>query len=206
MSGKKSITDPPEKRKTSPAKNTPKKSPVPKTPPKKPTRKLAKEKKPKKKTPPKQKIPEGRPYLYSSEFGEAICKLLISGISLRKICLDERMPNQDTVYSWLAKEPEFSEKYIKAREIQAGNLLDEIPEIADDSSLDEVFTDEGKRLLNSEFVQRSRLRVEARLKYAAKICPRKYGEKIAAEVSGVDGEPIKSTLTVEFIRPTKETE
>lgn len=126
---------------------------------------------------------------------------MISGISLRKICLDERMPNQDTVYTWLAREPEFSEKYIKAREIQAGNLLDEIPEIADDSSLDEVFTDEGKRMLNSEFVQRSRLRVEARLKYAAKICPRKYGDKLDLEHSGPEGGPIKSTLTVEFVRP-----
>jgi len=54
-------------------------------------------------------------------------------------------------------------------------MADELIDIADDSSEDEVFTDDGRRLLNKEFVQRSKLRVETRQWVAIKLLPKVYG-------------------------------
>jgi len=49
-----------------------------------------------------------------------------------------------------------------------------------------------------------RLRVDSRKWLASKLAPKKYGEKVSAELSGPDGGPIQETLTVEYVRPPKE--
>ncbi|WP_352847623.1 hypothetical protein [Mesorhizobium sp. M0767] len=41
---------------------------------------------------------------------DAICLEIIKGASVRKIGAMEEMPCEDTVYTWLPKYPEFSEK------------------------------------------------------------------------------------------------
>jgi len=46
-----------------------------------------------------------------------------------------------------------------------------------------------------DMVDRSRLMIEARKWLASKLAPKKYGEKIAAEVSGPDSGPIQQSLT-----------
>lgn len=56
-------------------------------------------------------------------------------------------------------------------------MADEMIDIADDSTEDEIFTDEGRRLLNKEFVQRSKLRVETRMWIASRLLPKVYGTK-----------------------------
>src|SRR5216683_5843477 len=89
----------------------------------------------------------------------------------------------------------------RAREEQADKLFREIIEIADDASGDYVTTSEGKRIVDHENIQRSRLRVDARKWAAARLAPRKYGDHISHEVKGpganfqpailitVDGQP-----------------
>jgi hypothetical protein len=49
-------------------------------------------------------------------------------------------------------------------------------------------------------VDRSRLMMDARKWLASKLAPKKYGDKVAAELSGPDGGPIQEHLTVEYIR------
>jgi terminase small subunit-like protein len=51
---------------------------------------------------------------------------------------------------------------VRAREEQADELFREIIEIADDASGDYVTTSDGKRIVDHENIQRSRLRVDAR--------------------------------------------
>lgn len=134
----------------------------------------------------------GRPSIFTETVADEICERLGNGESLRSICCDEAMPAQRTVIGWLAKGdndpaeyPEFAEfvrKYIRAREVQADTIFDEILDIADDGSNDwmERRDGEGNNLgwkENGEALQRSRLRVDARKWMAGKLSPRKYGEK-----------------------------
>jgi hypothetical protein len=50
-------------------------------------------------------------------------------------------------------------------------------------------------------VARSRLRIDPRKGLASKLAPKKYGDKVAAELSGPDGGPIREALIVEYVRP-----
>lgn len=122
--------------------------------------------------------PRGRPELYNSELGIRICTLIAEGMPLTKICKMEDMPCYATVLTWLCEDSnfksDFSAMYEKARRDQADTLADEIIEIAD----------EAKR----ENVMAARLRVDARKWVAAKLKPRKYGDR--TEVVGAGGTPL----------------
>lgn len=144
-----------------------------------------------------------RPSSYSAQTANSICERLIEGESLRAICRDENMPNAATVCRWLALHDDFREQYAHARIAQADTLADEILDIADDSSLDTKIVGEDEReVCNTEFVQRSKLRIDARKWLAGKMAPKKYGEKISTELSGPDGEPIQvTTIERRIVRP-----
>ena len=58
-------------------------------------------------------------------------------------------------------------------------MVEEGMEIADDSSDDiKINKQTGEEYLNTEFVQRSRLRFDARKWAASKLDPKKYGDKL----------------------------
>jgi hypothetical protein len=69
--------------------------------------------------------------------------------------------------------------YARAKEQQADLLAEEIIEIADDSSKDlQGYDDYNNPIENKEFVNRSKLRVDARKWVASKLKPKKYGDKL----------------------------
>ena len=78
----------------------------------------------------------------------------------------------------------FRDQYARAREEQADKLFREIIEIADDKSGDCITTSDGKRIVDHENIQRSRLRVDARKWAAARLAPRKYGDRVEHDVKG----------------------
>lgn len=88
---------------------------------------------------------------------------LAQGESLNQICQDKALPSRSTVYNWIDDNADLLDKYTRARERQADFLADEIVKIADNPEGD---------------WQRDRLRVEARKWTAAKLRPRKYGERV----------------------------
>lgn len=136
----------------------------------------------------------GRPSLYSLELAAAICERLAMGESLRAICSDDDMPAMSSVFLWLTKHKEFSEQYAHARAAQADALADDVLTIADDGRNDWMERhgkDDAGWVANGEHVQRSRLRVDARKWYAGKLAPKKYGDRVQAEVSGEGGGPIE---------------
>ena len=103
---------------------------------------------------------------------------------------------------WLdGAHPDFSEQYARAREAQADKLAEEILAIADDGRSDTYLDGEGNEKTDSEVIQRSKLRVEARKWLASKMAPKKYGDKIQAEHTGADGGAIQVASTVTFVRP-----
>lgn len=138
-----------------------------------------------------------RPSKYTKKLATKICKLIsTTSQGLKSICDDKKMPDVSTVHRWLAKDEhkEFQDMYTRAREAQADLLADQIIEIADDSSGDTIITEKGHLIMDSEFVARSRLKVDARKWKASKLAPRKYGDKIQQEVSGPDGAPIAMNI------------
>lgn len=120
----------------------------------------------------------GRRTEFSQEVADMICDRLANGESLRAICRDEDTPVQSTVFKWLDQQPQFAKQYARAREAQADTLADEILEIADDTSRDTIATEKNGEQPNSEWITRSRLRVDARKWLASKMAPKKYGEKL----------------------------
>ncbi len=123
---------------------------------------------------------KGRPSLYTDALAAKICRRLAEGESLRAICADKAVPAISTVMGWLfdGNHNEFSEQYARAREAQAEIRADEIVDIADDDSNDFTADKDGKLVANSEHIQRSRLRVDARKWIAAKLLPKRYGDKL----------------------------
>ena len=111
----------------------------------------------------------------------AILAGLVDGKSLRALCLADGMPSVSTVFRWLADDEIWRDQYAHAREAQADTLADEILDIADDGSNDYLGDDEK---YNGDAVQRSKLRVDARKWIAAKLKPKKYGDKIDVTSAG----------------------
>lgn len=118
------------------------------------------------------KRPVGRPSKYSDELAEKICDLIARGLSLRAICISDDMPAMSTVCKWLSEEQGFSEQYARAREEQADIFADEIIEIADAVEPD------------SAAVAKAKLQIEARKWRAAKMSPKKYGDKVEQQITG----------------------
>ena len=123
---------------------------------------------------------------FTQEKADAICERLAEGESLRSICKGEDMPNKSTVMRWLADNEAFRDQYARAREAQADHLAEEILQIADDGSNDTYQTDDGEAV-NHDVIARSRLRVDARKWLASKMAPKKYGDKLQAELTGANG-------------------
>ncbi len=73
--------------------------------------------------------------------------------------------------------------------MQADALFDEALEIADDASGDWAVDKDGKKTLDHENIQRSRLRVDTRKWAAGKLAPKRYGDKL--QHTGEGGGPIR---------------
>lgn len=133
-----------------------------------------------------------RPSDYTDEIAADICARIASGEPLTRICRDEAMPNAVTVYRWIAANEAFRNMYARAREDQADTLADEIIAIADDGENDTyIDAKTGFECTNYDVIARSKLRVDARKWVAAKLKPKKYGDKVQQEITGKDGGPIE---------------
>jgi hypothetical protein len=124
-----------------------------------------------------------RPTIFNKKLGSNICKRIAEGESLRTIVKDEDMPSASSICRWLLDEDkkEFWEQYEKARNVQAELMFDELLEIADDGTNDWVekqYADKVVEVIDSEHIQRSRLRVDTRKWYLSKVLPKKFGDKI----------------------------
>jgi len=106
----------------------------------------------------------GRPSEYSEKIAAEICRRLSGGQSLNKICSDKHMPDRSTVMSWCENDDDFSRKYARAREAQAEFLADEIIDLSDK--------------VTPKNANKARIQIDARKWKAAKMAPRKFGDRI----------------------------
>lgn len=118
-----------------------------------------------------------------------IIQSLSQGVPLRQIC--KRLGcSRTSVHRWMADDAELAKRYAKARQEGFDAIAEEILDIADDGTNDWIERErDGASYaeLNHEHVQRSKLRVDARLKLLAKWYPAKYGERVAVEHDVAEG-------------------
>ncbi len=146
----------------------------------------------------------GRPIEWKdSEKQKAIEIIFIQmsqGKSLRQILKNnEELPSRKLFYEWVAKDKTLSDHYAKVMELRSDILFDEILEIADDTTNDSIYTETGEKI-NSEWINRSRLRVDARKWILSKMNPKKYGDKTDITTNGKEITGKYSDWTDEQIR------
>ena len=117
----------------------------------------------------------GRPTDYSPELADRICAELGKGRSLKRICADDWAPSTTAVYEWIQIHREFADKYARAREVQAETMADELIDLSD----------------LAEDVQKARLQIDTRKWVAAKLLPKKYGERQQIEHSTDPDKPLE---------------
>lgn len=111
-----------------------------------------------------------------------------SGLSLRAALIQTKVSR--TIFeSVLSTSEDKKAQYARARDERADRIFEEILEIADESNKDTLISDNGITI-NSEFVQRSRLRIDARKWYLSKMLPKKFGDKVENTIVGDNEKPI----------------
>ena len=152
---------------------------------------------------PKTKRPAHRPVEYTEDIAEEVCWRLAHGESLVSICSSDHLPHCATIYRWLIRFPIFCEMYARAREDQADTNADEILAIADERP-PEFKDDKGRIYLDQTFIQWQKNRIDARKWTAAKLKPRKYGDRMAVEGvengAAIKTEDIGSNKFLEIIK------
>lgn len=135
----------------------------------------------------RKKVKRGRPTTYSKELATEICDTIAStNKSIKRLCNDNPdWPSQDTIFSWLKTHSDFSEQYAQAKRLQVEVLVDEILEIADDSSQDSFINNEGKHVPNNSSINRARVKINVRKWIACKLAPKVYGIRADNEVCQV---------------------
>lgn len=134
----------------------------------------------------------GRPTLANAERKKSIIDGISKGTPLTVICRDLGICD-DTVRDWMKVDDDFSRDIACARILGFDAIAMDALSIADDTSNDTILIGkEGSEYEapNKEWIARSKLRVETRLKLLAKWDPKRYGDMMRQEISGPDGAPI----------------
>lgn len=141
---------------------------------------------------PENKKKAGGQSKFTQELFDVICnQIATTSNGLRKICKDNGI-SAESFYLWIKADKELLNTYTRAREDQADFLIEDMLEIADNRERDDTpFT-------GANHVQRARLQVETRKFIAAKLKPKKYGDKVDVDLSS-NGEPLK--ININFPNP-----
>jgi hypothetical protein len=108
---------------------------------------------------------------------EEILARLCEGESLRQICESEHLPNRSAVFRRLHHDVSFQAAYAAARATGAEAMCDEVIDLG--------------RSATSENAAAMRVRVDTVKWAAAKLAPRRWGDKLQAELSGPGGSPLQ---------------
>ena len=134
--------------------------------------------------------PNSKRVVYSDKIADAICEGIASGETLTAVCGSPSMPSPPTVRHWVINDLNgFAARYNRAREVQADMFADQIVTLADEATGD------------ANAIQKVRLQIEARKWLAGVLMPRKYGQRVSAELTGANGGPIKTEH--QFPKPRK---
>ena len=127
-----------------------------------------------------------RPSTYTPELAARICARIARGQSVRAAARTATMTATATISLWLQQHEDFRVLYAAACEECADALVEEMLAIADDAARDQKAggKDRQDRIPDREALARAKLRIETRRWRAAKLAPRKYGDKADAAAAG----------------------
>jgi len=143
--------------------------------------------------------PRGRPSSFTEALANEICDRLATGESLVSICRDEHMPHRQCIFVWL-KDPRrraFADTYAHAREAGYERWAEEIIDIGDANyTAPDGTVDNGA-------VQQARLRSDNRKWLLAKLLPKRFGDRVTAEVVGDANAPLLTRIELVAVAPTR---
>jgi hypothetical protein len=134
---------------------------------------------------------------YSKDIADEICRLMADeGVPLKQICAQEDMPSLGTVRRWVADDVNnFRNEFHAADGLKYITMEDECMEIADNSSNDYMMREDKngveREVLNTENINRSKLRIDTRKDFMAFRRPDIYGKRQTVEHTGKNGGPIQ---------------
>ncbi len=112
-----------------------------------------------------------RPSKYKQDLADRICDMFSYGASMKEVCENKDMPAPSTVYLWLTKHPEFSEKYARAKADGQESEMESLKDIA-------------IKVLNDELEpQKARVAADIIKWRVTKLAPKKYGDRIQQNIN-----------------------
>jgi hypothetical protein len=106
------------------------------------------------------------------------------GNSLISILRRKEFPSTATFYQWLEADEDKAKRYVRACEIRADVIFEDIIDIADHSAEDHTpFT-------GANVVQRDRLKIDARKWIVAKLHPKKYSDRVYQDITTHQEQPL----------------
>lgn len=144
----------------------------------------------------------GPPSKYSEAIVDEICEIIATSNKGLKSILSTNplFPSFSTFFKWLGEKDKqyLSDRYARAKELQAEYMADQILEIADDGSNDTYVDENGKVKTDWDVLGRSKLRVDSRKWLASKLLPKKFGDKIDVTTQG---EKIVDVPVINWVKP-----
>jgi hypothetical protein len=137
-----------------------------------------------------------RPVAFNEQVGELICDMIAAGDALCKIFNSPGFPTSRVFERWCQEDSDFAANVELALTAKATHLAEEGLEIADNPQGDwvTVIRKDGREevVFQHENVQRSRLRVETRKWFAAKLGRKRWGE---SKDINIDARVVTVTMT-----------
>lgn len=130
--------------------------------------------------------------VYSDKLLAVILDRVASGESLCTICDADDMPSRKSFFQWVKDNPEIQAQYEFAIQMRADKFAEDIIQISDDGTRDTYTDENGNERTNQDVIARSRLRVDARKWLASKMAPKKYGDRVEADVKHSGAVEIKN--------------
>jgi hypothetical protein len=100
------------------------------------------------------------------------------GSSLRAALRKYAPLRMSTFQNWLDKDKSKQDRYVRATQLRAEAIFEDILSIADENYKDTYVDENGIERTDHDVVQRAKLRIDSRKWMLAKMQPTKYGDKL----------------------------
>lgn len=127
------------------------------------------------------------PIEWTPDLVERICSDLSSGRAIREVAAEEWCPSEPSIYRRMASDADFSDQIAKARAAQQDHEIEECVRMADEAT--------------PEDWQVVKLRIWSRQWRAAKLAPKKYGDRQSIDLGGQPDNPLRTESTAVTFDP-----
>lgn len=145
---------------------------------------------------PEDKLKVGAKSTYTEEMGARICSLIAThAIGQTSICeMFPDLPNTTTIHEWRYKHPEFGEKYMDAKKIQATLYAESMVDFALEKNI--IVDSDGNQKYDPGHAAWVRNNLNARIWHVSKLRPKMYGDKAQKDESETKDETIEKLLAI----------